>query len=249
MREALGATRLPWVFTESTFGYGVGVPDDTMRPTAEPITAVIAERVRTLRTQRGMSQEALAHEVAKRGPKWKRATVVNLEKRASSSRGAQGSGRDSVTGQELIALAMALGVPLAWLLADPKSDSLVPLAHGEEPFEVAPWAALLWAGGRAPLGDVDGAWLDAEVPLQQAAAIHNVVEQVQSVRKRAHLNSMLFPEQQDAEAEADAERRLLHGLIQPMKRLIEQGYRLPVLPDEVVDLALELDVALPTVEG
>lgn len=79
--------------------------------TGEAVTAVIAERVRSLRKSRGMSQANLAEALNKVGVPWKRATVVNLEARAAGSRGRSPSGRDSVSVGELLGLAEVLGVP------------------------------------------------------------------------------------------------------------------------------------------
>lgn len=99
--------------------------ESTTRPTAEPITAVIAERVRALREQSGMNQASLAEAMSKLGVPWKRATVVNLEKRASSSRGSGSGGRDAVTVQELLALALVFNMPPVLLLADPSEQDRI----------------------------------------------------------------------------------------------------------------------------
>jgi transcriptional regulator with XRE-family HTH domain len=124
------------------------------RPTAEAITAVIAERVRTLRDRAGLSQSDLAERMVELGIQWKRPTVVNLEKRAPSFRTRKpGPGRDAVTVQELIGLALALDVPPTALLVDLGSAAPVPLTPRVPP--VDPWRGLRWLlGDRALPADV-----------------------------------------------------------------------------------------------
>jgi transcriptional regulator with XRE-family HTH domain len=80
------------------------------RDTAEPITAAIAERVRNLRRDNSWTQEDLAAALVEVGVPWNRATVINLEARAMSSRSQSTPGRDSISVQELLGLARVLKV-------------------------------------------------------------------------------------------------------------------------------------------
>jgi transcriptional regulator with XRE-family HTH domain len=93
------------------------------RPTAEPSTAIIADRVRQLRKSRGLSQTDLAEALNRAGVPWTRTIVVNLETHASESRG-NAAGRDAVTVGELLALASVLKVHPAALVPelDPTVD-------------------------------------------------------------------------------------------------------------------------------
>lgn len=88
------------------------------RAPSEPITAVIAERVRRLRLERGLTQEALAAAMRAQDIAWRRGSVAELERRAPSSRGRGTGGRDAVTAGELLALARVLGVETDALLAE-----------------------------------------------------------------------------------------------------------------------------------
>jgi hypothetical protein len=134
------------------------VPDT--RETAEPITATVADHVR--RHRAGTSQADLAAAMTARGVPWKRATVVNLEKRGAGSRGDAATGRDALTVGELLALADALGVPPVLLLADPRTGATVPVGAGRE---MSPDDALAWligvdaAAADSPHGEFMAAWL------------------------------------------------------------------------------------------
>ena len=134
------------------------MPDaPSTRETAEPITATIADHVRKLRVSAGMSQDDLAKAMSALGVPWKRATVVNLEKRGPSSRGDAATGRDALTVGELLALALVLGVPPALLLADPRTGRSVVAVRG---VSMSADVALSWITGAAPV-DASGADDDA----------------------------------------------------------------------------------------
>lgn len=157
-RDDLGSTGLTSASLLSV------VEEPVERATAEQITAVIADRVRELREQKGWTQAKLAEEMAEAGmTRWKRATVVNLEKRGRASRAQGGSaGRDAVTVQELITLAYVLDVNPNALLLHPLAVGFAELPpFGYVPYKVA-WN---WLDGRAPLNtpedDEDG-WTAAE---------------------------------------------------------------------------------------
>jgi len=87
-----------------------------------PLTphGVIAQRVRQLRDGRGWSAERLAQEMTSAGVPWTRIVVTKLETRR----------RPSISVEELLALAYALGVAPV--------DLLVPGDADEEPYDVTP---------------------------------------------------------------------------------------------------------------
>lgn len=203
------------------------VPEAT-RSTAEPITAVIAERVRSLRDAAGWSQADLAAAVDDLGVPWKRATVVNLEKRAPNSRGA-GGGRDAVTVQELLALAIALDVPPPMLLADPRHIDTVPVASGKV---IDAWTALLWLVGSARADNESS--LDNH---KDAAAIiragQRVIEALVELGKSTVSSSVLSDEeiqQRDQERHRDA----LELMARELNRLAGARAPFPDLPAEFI---------------
>lgn len=215
------------------------------RPSAEPITEVIAERVRDLREKSGLSQFDLAERVRSLGLPWKRATVVNLETRAPNSRG-KGAGRDVVTVQELLVLALALDVPPVWLLANPESGEKVQLAAN---LESDPWSVLLWLIGRAALAEDPGAWWNRVAPsLGLISAYQSAIEQL----RRNQASQLLLAsdpgmaEHMDTEDElAEKDRRALRALAASMTSIDRSGLTLPPVPDDIVKRASELGVQLP----
>jgi transcriptional regulator with XRE-family HTH domain len=99
--------------------------------------AVIAQRVKEVRGRKGWNAAQLGKEVSKHGVRWDRFTVANLEN----------GKRQNVTVQELMALALALGVaPI---------NLLVPL--GDEQYEITP--------SRTEGADTVRAWVRGEVAL------------------------------------------------------------------------------------
>lgn len=105
---------------------------------------MVADRVRDLRERAGMSQTDLAAAMTELGVPWKRSTVVGLEKRSSASRGSVERGRDALTIQEWLVLALVLGVTPVSLLADPLQIDEVPV--GPEIY-LTTWDALGWITG------------------------------------------------------------------------------------------------------
>lgn len=190
-----------------------------------------------------MSQAELAEAMVERGIPWKRATVVNLEKRGAGSRGAT-AGRYSITVQELLALALVLDVPPIMLLADPRHTDRVPVAQD---MDVSTWDALLWLSGsgtidRSDLGNfTKAAWL-----IQTGWGIaENLVE----LRKRERVLDSDDPASvARAQQRDDARHRTaLQKIANCMIRLDAAGAPLPPILrlDDLVPRARELDVHLP----
>jgi transcriptional regulator with XRE-family HTH domain len=133
------------------------------------LTAVIAKRVKALRTAARMSGAALAAAMQQKGVPWNRTTVAKLET----------GRRESVTVPELLALALVLGVPLTALLVDERAERTY-LAEGRE---YAPVDVLLWLTADRPLPGTPqydrtlvplnivietGPWVDAARPARYA---------------------------------------------------------------------------------
>lgn len=212
------------------------VPQTTSRSTAEPITAVIAERVRELRESAGMNQAALAEKMNEQGVPWKRATVVNLEKRASTSRGAGSGGRDSVSVQELLALALVLNVPPVLLIADPRQQEKlgdVPIAKdlsGDQ------WGVLLWMVGVADAPGGRHARDDSQIVHAGIAVMEGLGELKRRVRT-------LSPEEGQERTDA-AHREALLRVASAFAVIRRLGAEPPRLADHHLARAAELGVDL-----
>jgi transcriptional regulator with XRE-family HTH domain len=230
----------------------------SQRTSAEPITAVVAARVRLLRENLGMSQEDLAKALNQVGVPWKRATVVNLETRAPDSRG-KSAGRDSVTVEELLGLAMVLGVPPVGLLYDLRADEPAPITTQ---ISAPPMEAALWTIGRRALprpeldddprpfvaGALADAWHDTASALEDAWEIDAAISSLYSligIRGHRLLHAHLDDEDvDDVEAAARMDRRLLKQIQQGIKRLVNSQHPRPQLPGFVLARADELGVKL-----
>lgn len=125
---------------------------------ATPITAAVAARVRALRTAADMSGGKLAAKLEDLGVAWNRTTLAKFETGA----------RRSISVEELLALSLALGVPPAMLLADPRAVAEVPLA---EDVTVPAWDALRWMVGREALHVVDVSTAAADRNYSDAMAV------------------------------------------------------------------------------
>lgn len=217
------------------------------RTTAEAITEVVASRVRYLRESMGMSQEDVALALNKVGVPWKRATVVNLETRAPGSRG-KGLGRDAVTLEEFLGLALVLGVPPVGLLYDLRSGDPTPITNQ---VSAPPMEAALWTIGRRvlPEGERDADnWHDTAGVLEDVTDIQSAVrtlEELINIRGRGIIRATLDDEDvYDQQAAERMDRRLLQRIQQGLKRLSNSEFPHPHLPDFVTARADELGVAL-----
>lgn len=198
---------------------------------AHPVTAVIAGRVRALRESARMSGSVLAAEMANLGIPWNRTTVAKLET----------GRRESVTVQELLALAVVLDVPAVWLLADPAAETPSPIAAG---VERDPWPALMWMIGKEPLTDRPGTpWGAAALPMRWACQVATLVERFREVRTGNEISAAVLPGKERARQDED-ERRVLRTLAAPLRRLRDLSFPAPALPADVLDRARELDVDL-----
>jgi len=223
------------------------------RATAEPITAVVADRVRELRSSSGLSQAELAAKMVKLGIPWTRLTVLNVEKRSKEAREARGrggaGGRDAVTAQELLALARVFDVPPVSLLVDITAATAVPF----EGIERDGLAVMLWLVGKRPLTDPPGpAWDTAALPIRQACQLADLAERFGQVRQHRETVAALLPDGRDADRAAEderLERRVLADLSRAVRALVRLGFPPPSLPDELVTRAVELGVELPGQEG
>ena len=207
-----------------------------------------------------MSQADLAERMAELGTPWKRATVVNLEKRGTASRGT-GVGRDAVTLQEWLHLAEALNAPPPLLLADPRRGEPVPVAEGRTQ---DPWRVLLWLVGSGALtGEIashprsstatDLIWCGRVVAEVAGLVERMPVEMIDQWRTRgvSHLQVTDGVEREDVTRRTvdDLHRQSLEEMRVALERIGELGAPLPQVSEKVRKRAAELDVELPGQDG
>lgn len=210
-------------------------------------------RVRELRKAARLSGPALADRLNKLDINWTRTTVAKFETFQ----------RQSLTVQELLALALALDVSPVLLIADPRDEGLVPITPG---FQVDQWAALSWLVGAASARAStdrkkyelayqgmnkqggDAAWIVSNA-LWVGLALSDIAEMRNAVGVPA-----LDPDSAAAGPE-EQERKAFEALRQVVRRIvIGSGLVAPDLGDEVrqraVELEIDLDVKpLPTGDG
>jgi transcriptional regulator with XRE-family HTH domain len=209
-------------------------------PTPDAITAALGHRLADMRKAAGIrSQEELGRRMAAYGVDWSRVSVEKLE---NGRRGA-------ITVQELLALALVLDVPVPWLLVEPRSDALVPIAEG---VEADPWAALLWLVGRRPLNSdllSPGEWGRASAAIEYARQLSNGVRSLQEANSRRDMLAV-DPEMDDVrernilDALDAQELRVLQGMREPLRQLHEWGYTPYQLPTWVHERSSGLGVNL-----
>ncbi|HEY2205139.1 MAG TPA: helix-turn-helix transcriptional regulator [Pseudonocardia sp.] len=220
--------------------------DTNERTAVEPVTTVIAQRVRELRSSRGMSQAELAQAMVAAGRiKWTRATVGNLERRAPTNSRATGAetGRDAVSVQELLALARSLRVPPVALLVNPGGGP-TPVVDG---VDTDAGSALLWIIGKQPLDDhgyPDGAWTTAATMIERLWQIATLVDLLERSSSRGALTEMALGERFDTESHDRADRSLVTGLAAYLKELVAAGMTPPPMPEFVLHRAQQLGVDL-----
>lgn len=194
---------------------------------------VVVRRMRELRDQRGWTAAQLAQRMQALGVPWKREIVANLE----------AGRRAGITVDELLALALALGVPVPWLLAEP--NSVVPMSVAEG-VEVDPGSVLLWLTGKRPLTDRAG-------PEWDKAA--HIIGRLNAMDDANAALSKLGEIDRDASADhpPTAEQKAAHELL--VRRQLDiisssltilEAFGVAVrLPESVVLRARDFDIELP----
>jgi transcriptional regulator with XRE-family HTH domain len=153
--------------------------------------------------------------------------------------------RESVSVQELLALAVVLGVPPVWLLADPKAGTSVPVAEG---IEVDPWTALMWLTGNQPLEESGGvAWDSAYCALRPLVTLARLLDSCRLL-ERAWAGEVVFgsdPVEARREVEA-AEARTFQSIANQLEQFRILDYLpVPQVPSDVRKRAVELGIELP----
>jgi hypothetical protein len=195
-----------------------------------------------------MSGAALASELVKHGIPWNRTTVAKLET----------GRRESVTAQELLALAYVFGVPPMWLLVDTQEWKPTPIAvnrpGGEPDVDADPWSALLWMSGRGPLeGAPDEGWTKISGALEAVFAYKGAVDQLRRNAKAwAFIATM--PEVEGVhldspEEAARKDRMMLLSMTANLRTLQKAGLSLPPIPADIRARAEELGYDLPGQEA
>jgi transcriptional regulator with XRE-family HTH domain len=215
---------------------------------ADPITRLIASRVREIRQQQRLSGAALGAAVRDLGLQgWVDSTVGKLET----------SRRESVTVRELLALAVVLGVPPVWLLVDPKAGTPVPVAEG---IEVDPWTALLWLTGSQPLEGPGGdAWTSAQYALRPLVTLAKLLENYRRLQEtfdmpmmsRTGAGDMVAVDPAEARRDLEAtETRTLQSIANQLGQFRDLAHLpVPQVPPDVRKRAVELGIELPGQEG
>lgn len=209
---------------------------------ADPITRLIAARVKKIRNEQRLSGAALSAAVRELGlPGWVDSTVGKLET----------GRRESVTVREWFALSLALDAPPPWLLVDPSGDA-VPVATG---VEVDPWSALMWIAGKRPLVDQPGqGWIEAANLLNetyQAAELLKHLEDVRAQVRHWNLVALVKPAEGTDDAEdralrnAETEKSLLREIAGWLHEVHRLNLTVPKLPEDIVARCQELDIELP----
>ncbi len=193
------------------------------------MTQLIARRVHSLRTDknRNLSGSALSKRVRGYGIRsWSDSTISKLET----------GRRESVTVSELLALALALDVPPALLIADPRSPDLIPVAEG---MAVDPWEALLWLIGTGTIENSSLGNFGAASWLLHAG--WTVVEALGDLRRVDRAD-----EAARARELTDARHRnALQRIVIAFHRIHAQHAPAPTLAPWVYERANELGVELP----
>lgn len=194
------------------------------------LSDVVAERVVQLRKAARLSREEFAERCRQLGEAGFSATALtNVE---TGRRDQEGRRRRKITADELPVFARVLGVPLAWLLADPESGTPVPIVGDTT---VDPWQALAWVTGAWPLDEPPGqAWTDAARLL---GALRDLYLQVQRYEL---LRDLYDPQRDPMEAEEESKRqglRTIYGCLEPFRLC---GRPLPPLPDHIREAISEL---------
>lgn len=201
------------------------------------LSDVIAERVERLRRRAGLTRQELAERCKQVGAdELTDAALANIE---TGRRDGSGKRRRRITADELLMLAVALQVPVVWLLADPASGAPVPIVDGL--VEVDPWAALMWVIGKQQLEPdkpASGEWSTAHELLDYVYQVASLVEQCRAVMQRRAVD----PE--GWEYHDTWERTVLSRLAKPLENLVRLHVPLPTIPNEIMKRCAELGINL-----
>jgi transcriptional regulator with XRE-family HTH domain len=197
-------------------------------PDGVSITAVIADRVRRLRETARLSGAGLAAEMVKLGVPWNRTTVAKLET----------GRRESITVQELLALALALDVPPVALLVDLTGATPARVAAG---VELDPADALLWMIGalnQTGVGPTGASW-------NQAAGLLEALQRLNRALRIHEWNSRAVTD--NAALTLEANKSTIIAIAEAVEDITRLGMSAPTLPASVLRQAEEFNVALPGV--
>ncbi|MQA13707.1 MAG: helix-turn-helix domain-containing protein [Pseudonocardiaceae bacterium] len=202
---------------------------ESRRQGGAPVTAVIAERVKALRTDARLSGPALAAAMNEHGIPWNRTTLAKLET----------GRRETVTVPEFLALALVLDVPPVLLLADPRRNGTVPVAEG---LELGPWEVLLWLVGE---GTITGSPRNT-VAMDLITEGRIAAEMAGNLR---HRQRFMGTEEEAARKQDELHRSHLETMREALLRIEELGATVPQMGPHVLQRAAELDVKLPGQNG
>lgn len=184
-----------------------------------------------------MDQAAFGARMGELRPGWSRSTVVKLENNK----------RTALPIDDLPALALALGVPLVMLLADPYSSEPVPIADG---IELPPWEALLWMAGVTRFGDGVVSH-PLSTPAQRLIFWGSVVAQIAGELLRNRPEVFTYPVRLNMSRQEldDQQREQAAVMRDTMKEIAAAGAPVPQVPARVRERVAELGVELPGQEG
>lgn len=213
-------------------------------PDVRPGTAVIAANVRRLRDQLNWSGADLAVRVQDQGLNWTRTTVAKLET----------GRREAVAVHELLALAIALGVPPVWLLVDPTDGRRTLIAdQAGGTVGMGPWTAFQWLTGQSYADVVPGDWPQlwdrAAGGLDLGYRIGQLLRQLHDINDLRETTDLVQPGKGEDEDFLAAERKGIEQLRRRMQELVDRGLRPPTaheLGEHVLKKAAQFGVELPT---
>lgn len=175
-----------------------------------------------------MSQTKLGERMAELGCEWSRTSVAKLE----------GGHRNSVSVQELLALAVVFDVAPVMLLADPRHGERVPIADG---LDIDPWTALLWLMGFTTLTNGEPTYQLADDLVYEGALL---VDKIDALDTKVFFGQNILDERA-RKATAEMHVRALAALAAAMSNILAAGASLPRLPDFVLEMAKEHGINLP----
>jgi transcriptional regulator with XRE-family HTH domain len=203
--------------------------------TLPPVTALVAARVRVLRTAKGWTAEQLAREMTDIGVPWERAVVTKLET----------GRRQSVTVDELVALAIVLGVPVFGLLLPPAGEvDTVTLT----PTTTSRWTwALMWMVGEGLLAKdhrryAGVAWSQSVAPLDPIRRYGNALsEETQAYRRM--LEWEVKGDEEKARIARQVHNGAVHEVVSWLLHLWREGIKVMKLEPRLEKAIREIDWA------